>query len=316
MMRIAIYVRVSTAQQVHAQTIDQQVDRLQTYCQSQHWPWETAQIFRDDGYSGAVLQRPGLERLRHHAAHAAFDCILITSLDRLARNYIHQMLLLDEFTRAGCPVHFLDQPSVQNPQDQLLLQIRSAVAEYERSIIIDRLRRGRRYKYQQGILLPWTTTPFGYRTDPDHPRDPHGVHCDPVTAPVVENMFRMYLEPGATLASVAKWLADCHVPTPTGHQVWRTNSVRRILANPVYKGEIYAGQERSRPVQRRRSPLAAVGRRGRSEHRMPPEEWIFVTRISAIVSEELWNAVQAKLATNQSSGRGAIIRPTAISCAP
>ncbi len=152
-------------------------------------------------------------------------------------------------------------------------------------------------------MLPWTTTPFGYRADPDHPRDPQGVACDPVTAPVVESMFRTYLEPGATLASVAKWLADCHVPTPTGQQVWRTNSVRRILANPVYKGEIYAGQERSQPAQRRRSPLAAIGRRGRSEHRMPAEAWIFVARVSPIVSEEVWNAVQAKLATNQQRAR-------------
>ncbi len=204
-MRIAMYVRVSTAQQVHAQTIDQQIARLHAYYQSQHWPAVTTQIFRDDGYSGTVLQRPGLEQLRHQAAHAAFDRILIISPDRLARNYIHQMLLLEEFTRAGCPVHFVDQPPVQTPHDHLLLQIRSAVAEYERSSIIDRLCRGRHYKYQQGILLPWTTTPFGYRTDPDHPRDPHGVHCDPVTAPVVQHMVRTYLEPGATRASVANW---------------------------------------------------------------------------------------------------------------
>lgn len=165
-MRIGIYVRVSSTQQVLAQTIDQQLDRLQVHCQSLAWSWTTAQSFRDDGYSGVVLQRPGLEQLRHQAAHAAFNPVLITSPNRLARNYIHQMLLLEEFMRAGCPVQFVDQPPVQNPHDQLLLQIRSAVAEYERSIIIDRLRRGRHYKYQQGILLPWTTTPFGYRADP------------------------------------------------------------------------------------------------------------------------------------------------------
>ncbi len=54
------------------------------------------------------------------------DCILITAPDRLARNYVHQMILLEEWTRFGCQVEFLDRPMSQDPHDQLLLQIRSA----------------------------------------------------------------------------------------------------------------------------------------------------------------------------------------------
>ena len=59
--------------------------------------------------------------------------MLITTPDRLARNYVHQMVLLEELERAGCAVEFLERPMSQDPHDQLVWQIRSAVAEYART---------------------------------------------------------------------------------------------------------------------------------------------------------------------------------------
>ncbi|MBJ6127736.1 recombinase family protein [Microvirga sp. BT325] len=97
-----------------------------------------------------------MERLRDRAALRELDRVLITAPDRLARNYVHQVLLLEEITATGCEVEFLDRPMSQDPHDQLLLQIRGAVAEYERSLIAERMRRGRLRKLQAGILLPWT----------------------------------------------------------------------------------------------------------------------------------------------------------------
>ncbi len=90
-MRIAIYVRVSTQRQAQAQTIDQQIDRLRTHLAAQGWQLPDGDVFRDDGYSGASLKRPGLDRLRDRAAMASFDKIFITDPDRLARNYVHQV---------------------------------------------------------------------------------------------------------------------------------------------------------------------------------------------------------------------------------
>ncbi len=121
------------------------------------------QIFRDDGYSGASLRRPGLDRLRDAVAGARLDRILITAPDRLARNYVHQMLLVEELQGHGAVVEFLDRPMSQDPHDQLLLQIRGAVAEYERTLITERMRRGRLRKLRAGVLLPWTRPPYGYR---------------------------------------------------------------------------------------------------------------------------------------------------------
>ena len=86
-----------------------------------------------------------------------------------------------------------------DPHDQLLLQIRSAVAQYERSLITERMRRGRLRKIRAGQLVPWTVPPYGLHPDPEKPRDPEGVRLDEVTAVIVAEMFHGYLEPGNTL---------------------------------------------------------------------------------------------------------------------
>ena len=168
-MRVALYARVSTVRQAQGQTIEQQLTMLQTYLTQQGWTLDPRYLFRDDGYSGAQLARPALDRLRDCIAHADVDRILITAPDRLARNYVHQVLLVEEFQRTGCQVVFVERPMSNDPHDQLLLQIRGAVAEYERSLIAERMRRGRLQKLRAGRLLPWTRPPYGYQEDPPGP---------------------------------------------------------------------------------------------------------------------------------------------------
>jgi site-specific DNA recombinase len=128
-MRVAIYAPVSTTRQAQAQTIEQQLDRLRTAVAEHGWTLEEEHVYRDDGYSGAGLSRPGLDRLRDQAALAELDLVLVTAPDRLARNYVHQVLLLDELDRHGCQGRVPGPTDEPRPHDQLLLQIRGAVAE-------------------------------------------------------------------------------------------------------------------------------------------------------------------------------------------
>ncbi len=298
-MRIAVYVRVSTQRQAQAQTIEQQLERLQAHCQIQDWVWHEEDIFRDDGYTGSLLKRPGLDRLRDQAAQAAFDRVLITAPDRLARKYVHQVLLIEELERSGCLVEFLERPMSQDPHDQLLLQIRGAVAEYERSLISERMRRGRLQKLQAGTLLPWTRPPYGYRTNPDRPRDPPGVRVEETEAPVIAQMFSSYLQEGYSLCGLAQHLMDLGIPSPSGATRWNQASIRGILTNPVYAGTVYAGRSRSHPAHQRHSPLLPVSQ-SRSGHTLtPPEDWLAVAHVPAIVSQQDFECVQSKLAHNQ-----------------
>jgi site-specific DNA recombinase len=300
MMCVALYARVSTTRQAQMQTIEQQLTRLQAYAEQQSWTVdEQQQIYRDDGYSGAKLSRPGLDRLRDRAALAEIEIVLITAPDRLARKYVHQVLLIEELERHGCRVEFIDHPMSQDPHDQLLLQIRGAVAEYERTLIAERMRRGRLTKLRAGQLLPWTKPPFGYRADPERPRDPAGLRRDEFEAVVVQQMFAWYLEEAATLYSVAKRLSEAEITTPMGKPRWNVASVRGILKNPVYTGTAYANRIQTVPARRRKSALLPVGP-GQSHTLRPREEWIPIP-VPAIISQEVFDLVQEKLAHNRQS---------------
>jgi site-specific DNA recombinase len=300
-MRVAVYARVSTIRQAQTQSIEQQLVRLEAYLQQQGWTLDRRHIYRDDGYSGASLKRPALDQLRDRAALAELDVVIITVPDRLARKYVHQVLLIEEFEQHGCRVEFIDRPMSQDPHDQLLLQIRGAVAEYERTLISERMRRGRLMKLQTGRLLPWAKPPFGYLADPQRPRDPAGLRRDPVAAMVVEQVFAWYLEEGATLYSVAKRLTEAGIRTPGGQPRWNTASVRLILRNLAYTGTAHANRYQTVPARQRRSALLPVGR-GESSFRRPPEEWIAVS-VPAIVSREVFNSVQEKLSRNKQQAR-------------
>jgi len=224
---------------------------------------------------------------------------VIASPDRLARNYVHQMVLLEEFEQAGCRIEFLDQPLGQDPQAHLLLQIRGAVAEYARTLIAERMRRGRQMKLRAGVLLPWTTPPYGYRLHPERPRDPAGVQIDPTEGAIVQEVFARYLEEGGTLLGLAKDLLQRGITSPRGNPRWRVASLHGLLSHPAYTGKLYVGRSRARPARIRRSATHPIGKPAYSQAPTPPETWMFVTSLPALVSQEVCDRVQAKLALNK-----------------
>ena len=303
MSAIAVYARVSTQRQAQANTTEQQLERLRAYVQAQGRDLPLEHIFRDDGYSGATLRRPGLDRLRDAATSARFERIVITAPDRLARNYVHQVLLVEELQRYGAEVEFLDRPMSQDPHDQLLLQIRGAVAEYERTLINERMRRGRLRKLRAGTLLPWTQPPYGYRLDPDRPRDPAGVRLDEAEAALVRDLFAWYGDEGATLLGLRRRLLQLGITSPQGRRTWSSAALHGLLTNPTYTGQVFANRVRTVPARMRGSALRPVGRDGLSQRRTDPVEWIAVARVPALVDQAQFDRVQERLAYNRSLAR-------------
>src|SRR5215471_14505138 len=184
-----------------------------------------------------------------------------------------------------------------DPHDQLLLQIRGAVAEYERTLIAERMRRGRLAKMRAGALLPWTRPPFGYRLDPERPRDAAAVRVEAGEAVLVAQLFDWYLQPQATVYQLARRLTDLGVVTPTGKPRWNVASVRWILRNPAYTGRALTNRTQVAPARARKSAMLPAGP-GLSHAPRPPEDWIEVP-VPQIVSEETFAQVQAKLDANQ-----------------
>ena len=302
-MRVAAYVRVSTSRQVKLETIDQQLEMVSKYAREEGWELAEEDIFRDDGYSGTTLKRPALDALRDKARLREFEVVVVLSPDRLARNYVHQMVLVEELEKVGCKVEFVERPMSSEPNDQLLLQIRGAVAEYERTLLSERMRRGRLAKYKAGLLLPWTHTPYGLRVDPDRPRDPAGVRLEEAKAAVVAEIFAVYLEPGMSLFGVCRHLREMGVPAPRGGKAWSTATLRGILTNPVYTGKVYAGRVRYRPARIRRSATHPIGHPHNSSDPLPEEEWIFIGEVPEVVGQEQFDLVAHKLSKNKSFAR-------------
>ena len=161
--QVAIYARVSSDQQAEAQTVASQVAALRERVAAEGLALPDAMQFIDEGYSGATLLRPALERLRDVIAARAVDRLYIHSPDRLARKYTYQVLLVDEFRRAGVEVIFLNRALGQSPEDDRLLQVQGMIAEYERAKIIERHRRGKRHAAQAGVVNVLSGAPYGYR---------------------------------------------------------------------------------------------------------------------------------------------------------
>ena len=101
MKNAAIYARVSSAQQKQEHTIASQTAALIKYAEENGYHVPREWILEDEGFSGANLQRPGLERVRDLAAEGQLEAVLVYSPDRLSRKYAYQVLLMEELARQG-----------------------------------------------------------------------------------------------------------------------------------------------------------------------------------------------------------------------
>src|SRR6476660_6791481 len=187
-MRAAVYARVSTERQERQQTIASQLTALRAWVVEQGHDLAAEHIFRDEGYSGARLDRPGLDALRDAVRDGAVEHVAVLSPDRLARRYDYHVLLLEEFPKAGCQVAFLQHPISDDPNDQLLLQIQGAIAEYERAVLSERFRRGKLQKARDGHYLG-SRAPYGYRYVPRHDAVPGYLVVDDDEAALVRMLY-------------------------------------------------------------------------------------------------------------------------------
>jgi site-specific DNA recombinase len=227
----ALYVRVSTNRQAQAQTVASQLEALRERATRDGLVIAAEQEYMDDGYSGATLARPALERLRDVAALGGVEVLSVHSPDRLARAYVHQVLLLEELARAGVRVEFLTQDNQHTPEDELLLQVQGVIAEYERAKITERARRGRRHAARRGLVSAVPGAPYGYRYQRPGPTgEPARYDLLPEEAHVVQQIFAWVGHERLPLATVARRLSALHVASPSGQAQFPR---RRMVVFPL-----------------------------------------------------------------------------------
>jgi len=300
-VRAAIYARVSSEQQAQQSTIASQVAALRDRLHNDGLSLEEDLCFLDDGYSGSTLIRPGLERLRDVAWAGGFTRLYIHSPDRLARKYAWQVLLVEELQRGGIELVFLNRTIGVSPEEDLLLQMQGMIAEYERAKIMERSRRGKRHAARRGSVNVLCAAPYGYRYIGKHAGGGQAQYQVVLEeARVVRRIFEWVGRDRLTLRAVERRLRRQGVPSAKG-KAWHVFTVRKLLANPAYKGEAIFGKTR---VGERR-PRLRPGRGHPEQPRNPTsrypgaaEDQIAIP-VPALVSAELFAAVAEQLAENR-----------------
>lgn len=229
-MQAAIYVRVSTEDQArHGYSLAEQRDAC--YRRAVSLGAASVLAFADEGVSGALLDRPGLNALREAVREGQVDIIILRDPDRLSRKLAHQLLLTEEFEKAGVRLDFLDFTWQDTPEGKLFYSIRGAIAEFEKEKIRERMTRGKTQKAKQGGI-PIGFYNYGYSYDLETGK----VSVLEEEAAVVKNIFRWFIEEDLGVNGVAKRLNEQGIPTRKKKNPWHRMVVRQILTNPAYKG--------------------------------------------------------------------------------
>jgi len=308
----AIYARVSSDRQKENHTIASQTAALVEYAQTHGYSVPPEWVFQDEGYSGAILVRPGLEALRDLAAGGQIAAALVYSPDRLSRKYAYQVLLSEELSRCGVELIFLKAPAGATPEDQLLVQFQGMIAEYERAQIAERCRRGKKHMAQQGGVNVLSGAPYGYRYVRKSDTSAAFYEVVEAEAKVVRMVFEIYTQQRLSINAIARLLNDRQIATRTGKGRWERSTVWGMLRNPAYRGTACYGKTEQRPRQRVTRPLRqrkALPSRDVGGHERPRTEWIEVP-VPALVSEEMFELAQEQLETNKRHSPGRTIEPT------
>ena len=312
MRMTAIYARVSSEQQREENTIASQTASLIEFANQHELEVPKEWVLEDEGYSGATLERPGLERVRDLAAEGQIEVVLAYSPDRLSRKYAYQILLIEEFARHGVETLFVKSPQGNSPEDQLLVQFQGMIAEYERAQILERSRRGKRHRAHTGEVSVMSGAPYGYRYIRKTEEALAAYIINEAEARVVRRVYEMYTVEGLSIAEITRRLNREGIP-PRRAGRWERSVVWGMLRNPAYRGVACFGKTRLSPraqmrPQRRRGITTPSNTAG---HQRPREEWIEIP-VPALVTEESFARAQELLSHNKIRSLRRTIAPSVV----
>jgi site-specific DNA recombinase len=301
LLRVALYARVSTEEQREGQTIDSQISELERFAASKDW--QVAGVYKDDGWSGSMLGRPDLDRLRDDASKGRFALVLINDVDRLARDVSHLGVVKRDLERHKVQIVFRKLPAEKSPTYNLMVNILGSFAEFEREMIADRTRRGRRHKVEVRQQYLGSISSYGYRYLPkDKASDGEGrLEVIPEEATLIRQMFAWVDREGLSIRRVAERLTERGVPPKKGGSKWRTSSVRRILRNEMYAGVWYYNKHEACEPHRA-MPRSGYKQLLKSSNRLRQvSDWLPVKLPEhlRIIEREQWQRVQKQIDGNR-----------------
>ncbi|OLN29954.1 recombinase family protein [Desulfosporosinus metallidurans] len=282
-MIVAIYVRVSTDQQAEkGYSLDTQLSE----CRKKAHELPNAlsvEEFIEDGYSGAYLERPALDRMRNVLREKRFGAVIVYDPDRLARNLTHQLLITDEIESSGAQLHFVNFEWQNTPEGKLFYSIQGAVSAYEREKIRERMQRGKRGKALSGKVIA-NNRPYGYSWDAEN-----SIYTiNSKEAEMIRQIFSWVVDDHMGIRAIATRLAKLQYPTRTEKNSWSMGTVHDIIRRETYAGIHWVNKEYK----------TKIGQNKFKRGTRKPSEWIAVP-VPAIIPRETWEAAQRQLQINK-----------------
>jgi DNA invertase Pin-like site-specific DNA recombinase len=302
----AIYARKSTEQRDvsdEAKSVTRQIAHATEFATRQGWAVDPAYVYEDDGVSGAeFVNRPGFQRLLTALTpQPPFQVLVTAEASRLGREPIETLYWLKQIVMADVAVwYYLDgsQALLDTPENRVVANLRGYTADSERHSARLRTKDALLRKARAGYVTGGRC--FGYDNvevkTPDGRRDHVDYRINPAEAPVVVRAFQLYAEGygqrqvGYHLNAEGALSPRSRAGRPRG---WSATTVRDLLHRELYRGVLVWNREAKRDAWGRRE-------RRRAQRRRTESDWVRVERPDLrIVSEDLWQAVQARLAEAQ-----------------
>lgn len=301
--RSSIYSRTSTNRQENEKTIDSQIAECKERNEKDNNRLVPENVFTDDGWSGSILARPGLDNLRDAVKRKEIEILYLYDIGRLSRDFTNQLILLREIEDAGVKVVSLHDINPENEEQGMMRKIVGVFHEYERVKITERFRRGKLYKAKNGMLINGQAL-YGYKYIKKTDKKPPKYFVNEKEAEVVRKIYNWVGNERISLKGVVRKLYEEGIlPRKNKSEFWNTGPLLRLLRCESYiTGLIYYNKSEAVPTKNPRKEVKYKKITKGSRRVRPREEWYKYEVIPILDDWELFNKVQKILDNNRRHG--------------
>jgi site-specific DNA recombinase len=279
----AIYVRVSTEEQVKGYSVDGQIEDCKRLLGTNEFL-----EYIDDGYTGEILNRPALMKMQDDIENGLITKVICYDPDRLSRKLLVQLMIAEQFQKHDVELQFVKHDYKDDAEGQLFFQVRGAFSEFDKAKIKHNTMTGRYRKAKKGLVVK-NGNLYGY----DYDKKENTYTINESEAKFIRMIFEYYTNPSSAfkgINGIALHLTEIGAPTKRNAKVWHRQVVRQILMNEAYTGNYYQNKYDTvgNYVKKQSGEKVEHGKL------RPKEDWL-LTKIPSIISEEQFEYAQQLL---------------------
>jgi len=230
--RVAAYCRVSTHSEEQTTSLEAQISYYREFILN-HSGWELVDIYSDRNTGRNIRKRKGFQQLLGDCRANKIDLVLTKSISRLGRDTVLLLEIAQELKRLDIDIFFeTEKLSLHNPRALLMVTILSSLAQEESRDKSENIKWGIQYSFHDPNSKYLNRPCYGYRPGPNNT-----LQIERFEASIVSLIFQSHLE-GVSLRQIGKQLETLGVPSPKGSQRWGPETIRYILSNEKYKGDV------------------------------------------------------------------------------